>query len=110
MTKSQRYEGVPGDGTPTLASITGWATLSPSMGMGMHYYYAKITRDDGKLLGEPPFGPSALPGRRDLQRKLRYTLTGHSFLCSPQGVDPIQFGAWGGVLATSLVLDALYKA
>jgi hypothetical protein len=49
----QIYEGVPGrNGTATVASTTAIATLNPTL--GLHYYYAKITQDDGKLLWSAP--------------------------------------------------------
>jgi asparagine N-glycosylation enzyme membrane subunit Stt3 len=49
----QIYEGVPGrNGTATVAATTATATLNPTL--GLHYYYAKITQDDGKLLWSAP--------------------------------------------------------
>jgi hypothetical protein len=52
-TTVQIYEGVPGrNGTVTLASSTASTTLSPTV--GAHFYYAKITQDDGKLAWSAP--------------------------------------------------------
>lgn len=49
----QIYEGVPGrNGTVTLAASTATPTLNPAP--GEHFYYAKITQDDGKLLWSAP--------------------------------------------------------
>lgn len=49
----QIYEGVPGrNGTITLAAGTALTTLNPSA--GEHFYYAKITQDDGRLLWSAP--------------------------------------------------------
>jgi len=47
------YEGVPGrNGTVTLLSSTAVTTTTPAN--GEHFYYAKITQDDGKLLWSAP--------------------------------------------------------
>jgi len=49
----QLYEGVPGrNGTVTLASSLASTTLTPTT--GQHFYYAKVTQDDGKLLWSAP--------------------------------------------------------
>ena len=49
----QIYEGVPGrNGTVTLAASTATPTLNPTP--GEHFYYAKITQDDGKSLWSAP--------------------------------------------------------
>ena len=53
VSQVQLFEGVPGrNGTVTLASSAAQATLSPSP--GDHFYYAKITQDDGKMLWSAP--------------------------------------------------------
>jgi hypothetical protein len=49
----QIYEGVPGrNGTVTLLSSTAVTTITPSL--GAHFYYAKVTQDDGKILWSAP--------------------------------------------------------
>ncbi|MEJ7807350.1 MAG: Ig-like domain-containing protein, partial [Telluria sp.] len=46
-------EGVPGrNGTPTELSTTASTTITPSV--GEHYYYAKVTQSDGKILWSAP--------------------------------------------------------
>jgi hypothetical protein len=46
--------GVPGrNGTPATVALTGGAvTLSPEP--GEHYYYARLTQDDGTMLWSAP--------------------------------------------------------
>jgi len=47
------YEGVPGrNGTVTQLSNTATTTITPAV--GEHFYYAKITQDDGKILWSAP--------------------------------------------------------
>ena len=47
------YEGVPGrNGTVTQLSSTATTTITPTV--GEHFYYAKITQDDGKILWSAP--------------------------------------------------------
>lgn len=47
------YEGVPGrNGTVTQLSTTATTTITPAV--GEHFYYAKITQDDGKILWSAP--------------------------------------------------------
>jgi hypothetical protein len=47
------YEGVPGrNGTVTQLSTTAVTTITPAL--GNHFYYAKITQDDGKILWSAP--------------------------------------------------------
>jgi hypothetical protein len=46
-------EGVPGrNGTPTELSTVANTTITPSV--GEHYYYAKVTQSDGKILWSAP--------------------------------------------------------
>ncbi|WP_426106876.1 CehA/McbA family metallohydrolase [Massilia sp. TSP1-1-2] len=46
-------EGVPGrNGTPTEVSSTASTTITPAN--GEHYYYAKVTQSDGKILWSAP--------------------------------------------------------
>ena len=53
VSQVQLLEGVPGrNGTVTLAANTAQTTLSPSP--GDHFYYAKVTQDDGKMLWSAP--------------------------------------------------------
>lgn len=47
------YEGVPGrNGTVTVLSNSPALSITPSM--GLHFYYAKLTQDDGKVLWSAP--------------------------------------------------------
>ncbi len=47
------WEGVPGrNGTVTLTSNSATTTLTPAN--GKHFYYAKVTQDDGKVLWSAP--------------------------------------------------------
>ncbi|MFH7042617.1 CehA/McbA family metallohydrolase [Paucibacter sp. JuS9] len=47
------YEGVPGrNGTVSLLSNSPAVSITPSM--GKHFYYAKLTQDDGKVLWSAP--------------------------------------------------------
>lgn len=47
------YEGVPGrNGTVTQLATTANVTITPSA--GAHFYYAKVTQDDGKILWSAP--------------------------------------------------------
>ena len=47
------FEGVPGrNGTVTRLANTATANITPSN--GEHYYYAKVTQDDGKILWSAP--------------------------------------------------------
>lgn len=58
------YEGVPGrNGTVTQLSNTATTTITPSV--GEHFYYAKITQDDGKLLWSAPIWVSQTSGTGD---------------------------------------------
>ncbi|MBL8512272.1 MAG: CehA/McbA family metallohydrolase [Betaproteobacteria bacterium] len=47
------FEGVPGrNGTVTQLSSTAVTTITPAL--GEHFYYAKLTQDDGKILWSAP--------------------------------------------------------
>jgi Bacterial Ig domain len=47
------FEGVPGrNGTVTTLATAATATTTPSL--GKHFYYAKVTQDDGKILWSAP--------------------------------------------------------
>ncbi len=47
------FEGVPGrNGTVTTLATTATATTTPSL--GKHFYYSKVTQDDGKILWSAP--------------------------------------------------------
>ncbi|MBZ2205956.1 CehA/McbA family metallohydrolase [Massilia soli] len=53
-------EGVPGrNGTVSEAAATAEATLTPSP--GEHFYYARITQDDGKILWSAPIWVTQVP-------------------------------------------------
>ncbi|MEP7154423.1 MAG: Ig-like domain-containing protein [Betaproteobacteria bacterium] len=58
------YEGVPGrNGTVTVLASTAVATTTPAV--GKHFYYAKITQDDGKILWSAPVWVEQLAGGGD---------------------------------------------
>lgn len=58
------YEGVPGrNGTVTQLSTSANVTITPSA--GEHFYYAKITQDDGKILWSAPVWVSQGSGGGD---------------------------------------------
>lgn len=58
------YEGVPGrNGTVTQLSNTATTTITPSV--GEHFYYAKITQDDGNLLWSAPVWVTQASGTGD---------------------------------------------
>jgi hypothetical protein len=47
------FEGVPGrNGTVTLLGTSPTASFTPSL--GQHFYYAKVTQDDGKIIWSAP--------------------------------------------------------
>ena len=49
----QIFEGVPGrNGTVSMLASTATATVTPAL--GQHFYYAKVTQDDGKVLWSAP--------------------------------------------------------
>lgn len=58
------YEGVPRrNGTVTQLAATASTTLTPSV--GEHFYYAKVTQDDGKILWSAPIWVSQVSGGGD---------------------------------------------
>ncbi|UXH77367.1 CehA/McbA family metallohydrolase [Roseateles amylovorans] len=53
VVSTEIWEGVPGrNGTVTLTTTSPTATITPSN--GKHFYYAKVTQDDGKVLWSAP--------------------------------------------------------
>ncbi len=60
VSQAQIHEGVPGrNGTVTLLIAAATHTFTPSV--GLHFYYAKLTQDDGKLLWSAPIWVNQLP-------------------------------------------------
>ncbi|GMV30954.1 MAG: hypothetical protein AMXMBFR59_30790 [Rhodanobacteraceae bacterium] len=58
------YEGVPGrNGTVTQLAATASVTLTPAA--GAHFYYAKVTQDDGKILWSAPIWVTQASGGGD---------------------------------------------
>lgn len=58
------YEGVPGrNGTATVLASASSATLTPAI--GKHYYYAKITQNDGNILWSAPVWVDQVAGGGD---------------------------------------------
>ena len=55
------YEGVPGrNGTVTALASTATTTTTPAL--GQHFYYAKVTQDDGKILWSAPVWVEQIAG------------------------------------------------
>jgi hypothetical protein len=55
------YEGVPGrNGTVTALATTASTTITPAI--GQHFYYAKVTQDDGKILWSAPIWVEQVAG------------------------------------------------
>jgi hypothetical protein len=58
------YEGVPGrNGTVTVLTNSATASITPSS--GNHFYYAKVTQDDGKILWSAPVWVEQVAGAAD---------------------------------------------
>ncbi len=58
------YEGVPGrNGTVTLLASSATANITPAV--GEHFYYSKITQDDGKILWSAPVWVTQTSGGGD---------------------------------------------
>jgi hypothetical protein len=59
------FEGVPGrNGTVTELTATATANITP--GIGKHFYYAKVTQDDGKILWSAPVWVEQIAGGGDV--------------------------------------------
>ncbi len=55
------YEGVPGrNGTVAALASTASTTITPAL--GQHFYYAKVTQDDGKILWSAPVWVEQIAG------------------------------------------------
>ncbi len=58
------FEGVPGrNGTVTSLASTATATITPAI--GQHFYYAKVTQDDGNILWSAPVWVDQIAGGGD---------------------------------------------
>jgi hypothetical protein len=58
------YEGVPGrNGTVTALATSATADVTPAI--GQHFYYAKVTQDDGKILWSAPVWVEQVAGSSD---------------------------------------------
>ena len=58
------FQGVPGrNGTVTALATTATATVTPAL--GQHFYYAKVTQDDGKILWSAPVWVEQIAGGGD---------------------------------------------
>jgi hypothetical protein len=58
------YEGVPGR-NGTVTALTNSATASITPAIGNHFYYAKVTQDDGNILWSAPVWVEQLAGATD---------------------------------------------
>ncbi|WP_179958179.1 CehA/McbA family metallohydrolase [Chitinimonas arctica] len=71
------FEGVPGrDGTVSL--LTNQASISFTPTAGEHFYYAKLTQDDGKLLWSAPIWINQAGGSDTTAPQVTATVTGSS--------------------------------
>ncbi len=102
-------EGVPGrNGTPTELSTSASTTITPSV--GEHYYYAKVTQTDGKILWSAPIwvtqggsGDSVPPTVSAGQSGSSGTITVSANASDNVGVTMVEFYVDGVLKATSNV-------
>ena len=102
-------EGVPGrNGTPTELSTTASTTITPAL--GEHYYYAKLTQTDGKILWSAPVwvsqggsGDSVPPTVSASESGSSGTITLSANASDNVGVTMVEFYVDGALKATSTV-------
>lgn len=71
------FEGVPGrNGTVTALTATATATVTPAV--GSHFYYAKVTQDDGKILWSAPIWVDQVAGGDTTAPTVSAAVTGNS--------------------------------
>ncbi len=71
------FEGVPGrNGTVTALTTTATATITPAL--GQHFYYAKVTQDDGKILWSAPIWVDQVAGGDTTAPTVSAAVTGNS--------------------------------
>ena len=54
------FQGVPG-GNGNITELSDQASLSLTPSPGLHFYYARVTQDDGNLLWSAPVWVNQLP-------------------------------------------------
>ncbi|HEY0065320.1 MAG TPA: CehA/McbA family metallohydrolase [Telluria sp.] len=102
-------EGVPGrNGTPTQLASTASTTVTPSV--GEHYYYAKVTQGDGKILWSAPIWVTQTNSSDTVQPTVSASETGSSgnitFAANASdnvGVSLVEFYVDNALKATSNV-------
>ena len=102
-------EGVPGrNGTPTELSTSANTTITPSV--GEHYYYAKVTQSDGKILWSAPIwvtqggsGDTVQPSVSATESGTSGTITLSANASDNVGVTMVEFYIDGVLKATSNV-------
>lgn len=100
-------EGVPGrNGTPSQLSSTASTTITPSV--GEHYYYAKVTQGDGKILWSAPIwvtqtgsGDTVQPSVSASQSGSSGTITVSASASDNVGVTMVEFYIDNVLKATS---------
>ena len=100
-------EGVPGrNGTPTELSTSANTTITPSV--GEHYYYAKVTQGDGKILWSAPIwvtqggsGDTVQPTVSASQSGTSGVITVSASASDNVGVTMVEFYIDGVLKATS---------
>lgn len=101
-------EGVPGrNGTPTQLSTSANTTITPAV--GEHYYYAKVTQSDGKILWSAPVwvtqtaasGDTVAPSVSASQSGSSGTITVSASASDNVGVTRVEFLIDGVLKATS---------
>ncbi len=103
----QVFEGVPGSGaTVSQASSTAVTTLTPST--GAHFYYAKITQDNGDLMWSAPVwvtqgsgGDTTPPTVSATESGTSGTITLNATASDNVGVTKVEFYVDGGLKGTS---------
>jgi hypothetical protein len=103
------YEGVPGrTGTVTQLAASATASISPSA--GEHFYYAKVTQGDGKILWSAPIwvtqgsgGDTTLPVVSASETGSSGTITLAASASDNVGVTNVEFYVDGALKASSSV-------
>ncbi|WP_028103660.1 CehA/McbA family metallohydrolase [Pseudoduganella violaceinigra] len=101
------YEGVPGrNGTVTLLSNTANTTITPAD--GAHFYYAKVTQNDGNILWSAPVwvtqggggGDTTAPAVSASSSGTSGTVTFNATASDDVGVTKVEFYVDGALKAT----------
>ncbi|GAC1627948.1 MAG: CehA/McbA family metallohydrolase [Nevskia sp.] len=106
-TQVQIFEGVPGsNGTVSVLATTATTTITPAN--GVHFYYAKITQDNGKLLWSAPVWVNQGAGAADTtpptvsasESGSSGTITLSATASDNVGVTRVEFSIDGTLVAT----------